>query len=155
MVDPGAQFVGFDEQPGSSGIGVDGASDMRPDVQRVFRTGGAGYSWFPRVPASNPLESRQGDHDFRISALERNNCVLRAVPIDLHAHVESQKGAAARSIEDAIWKELAKSTEPRDESQRPSSELFTTIVDRQVKGLKLWLRRSSGPSYGCGKNASS
>ncbi len=53
------------------------------------------------------------EHDFRISALENNNCALRAALIELHAHVESQTSAAARKVEDAIWDELAKSTERR------------------------------------------
>jgi len=53
------------------------------------------------------------DHDFSISALEKNNCALRAALIELHAHVESQSGADARNVEDAIWNELLKSTERR------------------------------------------
>lgn len=53
------------------------------------------------------------EHDFHISALENNNCALRAALIELHAHVEAQTSAEARKIEDAIWDELAKSTERR------------------------------------------
>jgi hypothetical protein len=53
------------------------------------------------------------DGDFRISALEQNNCTLRAALIDLHVHVESQSGPEMRRIEEAIWKELAISTERR------------------------------------------
>jgi hypothetical protein len=53
------------------------------------------------------------DCDFRISALENNNCALRAALIELHAHVESQSSPEARKVEDAIWDELAKSTERR------------------------------------------
>jgi len=53
------------------------------------------------------------DHDFHISALENNNCALRAALIDLHAHVEAQTSPEARKVEDAIWDELAKSTERR------------------------------------------
>jgi hypothetical protein len=57
--------------------------------------------------------AKTGDRDFRISALENNNCALRAALIELHAHVESQTSAEARKVEDAIWDELAKSTERR------------------------------------------
>jgi len=57
--------------------------------------------------------SETKDDDFHISALENNNCTLRAALIDLHAHIESQQGKDARTIEDAIWKELAASTERR------------------------------------------
>jgi hypothetical protein len=53
------------------------------------------------------------DHDFHISALENNNCTLRAALIELHAHVESQSSPEARKVEAAIWDELAKSTERR------------------------------------------
>jgi hypothetical protein len=53
------------------------------------------------------------DHDFHIAALENNNCALRAALIELHAHVETQTSAEARKIDDAIWDELAKSTERR------------------------------------------
>lgn len=53
------------------------------------------------------------DHDFHISALENSNCALRAALIELHAHVESQSSPEARKVEDAIWDELAKSTERR------------------------------------------
>ena len=53
------------------------------------------------------------DHDFHISALEKNNCALRAALIELHAHVEAQTSAEARKVEDAIWAELTKSTERR------------------------------------------
>lgn len=53
------------------------------------------------------------DRDFRISALEANNCTLRAALIDLHAHVEQQTGPEARKVEEAIWRELLQSTERR------------------------------------------
>jgi hypothetical protein len=53
------------------------------------------------------------DEDFHISALENNNCALRAALIELQAHVEMRKDADARGIEDAIWKELVTSTERR------------------------------------------
>ena len=57
--------------------------------------------------------AKTADHDFHISALENNNCALRAALIDLHAHVEAQTSAEARKVETAIWQELLKSTERR------------------------------------------
>jgi hypothetical protein len=57
--------------------------------------------------------AKTADHDFHISALENNNCALRAALIELHAHVESHASAEARKVEEAIWDELAKSTERR------------------------------------------
>lgn len=59
------------------------------------------------------------DRDFRISALESNNCALRAALIDLHAQIESQSEPEARRLEDIIWKELARSTERRRLSTAP------------------------------------
>jgi hypothetical protein len=53
------------------------------------------------------------DRDFHISALEKNNCELRAALIELHAYVETQSGPDARAIEEAIWKELLESTKRR------------------------------------------
>jgi hypothetical protein len=53
------------------------------------------------------------DRDFHISALEQNNCDLRAALIDLHAYIEAQSTPDARRIEAAIWKELLESTERR------------------------------------------
>ena len=57
--------------------------------------------------------AKTADQDFHISALETNNCALRAALIALHAHVETQTSAEARKVEAAIWNELAKSTERR------------------------------------------
>jgi len=78
----------------------------------------------PEVPDSGlraRLESmaHASDSDFRISALERSNCDLRAALIELHAAVERQVGPRAREIEDEIWRELSKSTERRRFSTAP------------------------------------
>jgi hypothetical protein len=53
------------------------------------------------------------DTDLRVSALEAGNASLRALLIELHAHVETLDGPAARRVEDAIWAELRRSTERR------------------------------------------
>lgn len=49
----------------------------------------------------------------RISALDRRNGDLRALLVELHAHVEALDSAEARRVEDEIWQELAASTERR------------------------------------------
>jgi hypothetical protein len=54
-----------------------------------------------------------------VSELEKSNDALRALLIDLHAHVEAQSAAWARGVEDEIWRELAKSTERRRFSLAP------------------------------------
>jgi hypothetical protein len=53
------------------------------------------------------------DSNLRISALERSNRDLRALVIDLHAHVEERTDAVAKRIEEAVWSELRRSTERR------------------------------------------
>ena len=53
------------------------------------------------------------DDDLRLSALEAGNEALRAALIDLHAAVEAMEGAAAKALNDAIWRELSASTQRR------------------------------------------
>jgi hypothetical protein len=53
------------------------------------------------------------DGDLKVSALEASNSALRGLLIELHAHVEELESAPARRIEEAIWRELAASTERR------------------------------------------
>ncbi len=48
-----------------------------------------------------------------VSDLERSNCELRGLLIELHARVETLDSAEARRVEQAIWRELAASTERR------------------------------------------
>jgi len=57
--------------------------------------------------------ARDRDESLLVSDLEASNAALRALLIDLHAHVEETDSAAARKIEDAIWRELVASTERR------------------------------------------
>jgi hypothetical protein len=70
------------------------------------------------VPAAD-LQSRllaasqSAEHGFRVSELDASNCALRSLLIELHEQVEQMEGDAARSLEDAIWSELARGTERR------------------------------------------
>ena len=59
------------------------------------------------------------DASVLVPALEASNRALRALLIELHAHVETLRGDAARRVEDAIWRELAASTERRKLSLGP------------------------------------
>jgi len=59
-------------------------------------------------------EAAQGeDTSLVVSDLEQGNAELRALLIELHAHVEELESAAARTIDEAIWRELIASTERR------------------------------------------
>jgi hypothetical protein len=51
--------------------------------------------------------------DLRVSALQRDNDVLRALLLELHVAIEAQPGADARALEEAIWDELRESTRRR------------------------------------------
>ena len=53
------------------------------------------------------------EKSLRISDLDPANDALRALLIDLHAHVEELGSPAAKQIDNAIWKELVTSTERR------------------------------------------
>jgi len=53
------------------------------------------------------------DRDLRVSALEASNQALRALLVELHAHVETLDSPEARRLEEAIWTELRRSTERR------------------------------------------
>jgi hypothetical protein len=53
------------------------------------------------------------DESFLISELDRTNARLRALLLELHAHVEEVDTPEARQIEEAIWAELVASTERR------------------------------------------
>ena len=65
-------------------------------------------------------ELAKGDgSDLRISALQATNNSLRAALIDLQTWCETQTGAAAMTINEAIWAELAASTERRRFSSSP------------------------------------
>jgi hypothetical protein len=57
--------------------------------------------------------ARGAEPGYRITQLDAENDRLRALLIELHAHVESCEGDAARRIEACIWRELAASTERR------------------------------------------
>jgi len=59
------------------------------------------------------------DTSLRVPDLDAANLALRALLIELHAHVEELSGDAARAIEAAIWRELAASTERRKLSLGP------------------------------------
>ena len=53
------------------------------------------------------------DTDLTVSALEESNVALRGLLIELHAAVEEIDSAAARTLEEEIWRELAESTRRR------------------------------------------
>ncbi len=53
------------------------------------------------------------DASLLVPELEAGNHTLRALLIELHAHVELLESAEARRIEAAIWRELSASTERR------------------------------------------
>jgi hypothetical protein len=53
------------------------------------------------------------DTNLTISALDAGNDALRALLIELHAHVESVDAPWARAVDAEIWRELVASTERR------------------------------------------
>lgn len=53
------------------------------------------------------------EESLAVSALETANAALRALLVELHAHVETLDSPEARRVEAAIWSELVASTERR------------------------------------------
>ncbi len=58
-------------------------------------------------------EASGQDTSLLVSDLECGNGELRALLVELHAHVEALDSPEARRIEEAIWQELSASTERR------------------------------------------
>jgi hypothetical protein len=52
------------------------------------------------------LAARGRDYTVRLSALDASNARLRALLIELHAHVETVRSPQAEQIETQIWEEL-------------------------------------------------
>lgn len=59
------------------------------------------------------------DPSLLLTELEGANAALRALLIELHAHVEEQTAPWARALDAEIWRELALSTERRKLSLAP------------------------------------
>ena len=57
--------------------------------------------------------ARETEASLRVPDLDQANASLRALLIELHAHVETLSTGAAKRIDAAIWAELARSTERR------------------------------------------
>ena len=78
-----------------------------------------------RVVEKEELRSRiisasgGSDPSLRVPDLEKSNATLRALLIEMHAQIEEQEGDEARACEDALWRELALSTERRRLSLGP------------------------------------
>ena len=76
------------------------------DLRRVLARGAA----FLGGPAG---QLDVADQDLRISALERENELLRAQLIELQAAVEQDQSADAQAIDEMIWDVLRRSVESR------------------------------------------
>jgi len=76
------------------------------DLRRVLARGAA----FLGGPAGQP---DMADQDLRISALERENELLRAQLIELQDAVERDQSADAQAIDEMIWDVLRRSVESR------------------------------------------
>ena len=98
------------------------AAARRVEENRALR---ALFADAARAVTELPLRDRLGaaaasdDASLLVTELEAGNRALRALLIELHAHVESLTGPEARRIEAAIWRELSASTERRKLSLGP------------------------------------
>ena len=95
---------------------IDRAASRRVEENRALRVLFADAAALVRDTAlGERLAAAAGgvDESLLVPALEASNRALRALLIELHAHVETLGSAAARRLETAIWRELAASTERR------------------------------------------
>jgi len=101
---------------------IDRAAARRVDENRALR---ALFAEAAPAVADAALKSRlaaaasETDASLLVPALDESNRALRALLIELHAHVETLRGDAARALEAKIWRELAASTERRKLSLGP------------------------------------
>ena len=86
--------------------------DENTSLRRLF---GGATSAVSAVGLRARLEEAGASEEpsLRIAQLEQTNDELRALLIDLHAHVEESEHPAAARIEREIWSELVASTERR------------------------------------------
>ena len=72
-----------------------------------------------RVSARLAEAAAGGEPSLLLTELERANAALRALLIELHAHVEEESAPWARALDAEIWRELRVSTERRRLSLAP------------------------------------
>jgi hypothetical protein len=58
--------------------------------------------------------SEKEEENYHISVLDKVNCELQEVFIELHTHIEALEGEGARKIHEAIWTELENWTKRRE-----------------------------------------
>ena len=58
--------------------------------------------------------SERTEDNYHMSALDKLNCELQEVLIELHTHIEALEGEGARNINEAIWTELENWTKRRE-----------------------------------------
>ena len=86
------------------------------ELRRMFASARAvvGFGGFSKRLAKRLAAAAEAeDTDLTVSALEQSNAELRGLLIELHARVEEIDSAAARTLEEEIWRELAASTRRR------------------------------------------
>ena len=81
-------------------------------LREIFREA-AGVVSDPALAERARAAADGADPGLRVSALMAANDDLRALLIDVHAHVEERSDAEARALDEAIWAELVRSTERR------------------------------------------
>ena len=58
--------------------------------------------------------SEKAEDNYHISVLDKLNCELQEVLIELHTHIEALEGEGARNMNEAIWTELENWTKRRE-----------------------------------------
>ena len=58
--------------------------------------------------------SEKAEDNYHMSVLDKLNCELQEVLIELHTHIEALEGEGAKNINEAIWAELENWTKRRE-----------------------------------------
>ena len=94
----------------------DRAADRRAEENAAIRgifAAAAGLDLPQTLAGRLAALAATADTSLRVSALEAANAELRAALIELHAAVEVSDDPRAKALNEAVWKELAASTERR------------------------------------------
>jgi hypothetical protein len=103
------------------------------EIRKIFKQAG-GAVQDPDLRKRLETASGEIEEDFHVSALDRMNCDLQDLFIQLHAHVEILEGKEARLLEETIWKEIENQVKRREFlTWEVASQLLASISPDEPK----------------------
>jgi hypothetical protein len=103
------------------------------EIRKIFKQAG-GAVQDPDLRKRLETASGEIEEDFHVSAMDRMNCDLQDLFIQLHAHVEILEGKEARLLEETIWKEIENQVKRREFlTWEVASQLLASISPDEPK----------------------